>query len=513
MRSVSSAIWTLVLPVSCSPAPNCAAISRLRSVVIAAIAGHGSRRRRADGADGASSAASRRGDLARALHVAVHLLDQRAAASSKRRSPRRRARKSQAQLAAVEVAVEVEDVGLDQLAAAGLEGRAHADADGRRASTRRAEARVDAVPGAHERLVGDEVGGREAELAPALVAVHDLAAQLEAARPAGGWPRPPRRRAPGRGCGWRRRSRRRPRAAGARRCRKRASAAQQPRVALRLVAEAEVLADRDRRGAERADEHVVDELARPSARRSRRRTGSRSAPRTPSEATARPCARASSAAAACAAARPPTPGADRTSARCRSRRSPRGGRGARRRRCPTATLRSAAALDVGQASDLHGRKAYCASAACSSRGSGALERLRRARSAADRARRSPRGGGATASRTSNGPDRGAPAAPGSRRRRGRRSASARRCPEPHSIAKAGARQLAGVAPRPSRIAPELLEAVHGDDPLGHLEALAAARALVGALAADLHRRVAAAGAGAARRSAAAADRAAGGRCA
>ena len=78
------------------------------------------------------------------------------------------------------------------------------------------EARVDAVAGAGERLVGDEVGGREAELAPALVAVHDLAAQLETARPAGGSPRPPRRPARGRGCGSRRRSRRRPRAAGAR---------------------------------------------------------------------------------------------------------------------------------------------------------------------------------------------------------------------------------------------------------------------------------------------------------
>ncbi len=37
---------------------------------------------------------------------------------------------------------------------------------------------------------------------------------------------------------------------------------QQRRVALRLVPEAEVLADRHLRGAERADEHVVDELAR-----------------------------------------------------------------------------------------------------------------------------------------------------------------------------------------------------------------------------------------------------------
>ncbi len=42
MRSVSSAIWTLVAPVSFSLAPNLAAISRLRSVVIAVM---GSRER------------------------------------------------------------------------------------------------------------------------------------------------------------------------------------------------------------------------------------------------------------------------------------------------------------------------------------------------------------------------------------------------------------------------------------------------------------------------------------
>jgi len=39
MRSVSSATWTRVLPVSCSPEPNLAAISRLRYAVMAVIAG------------------------------------------------------------------------------------------------------------------------------------------------------------------------------------------------------------------------------------------------------------------------------------------------------------------------------------------------------------------------------------------------------------------------------------------------------------------------------------------
>ncbi len=39
MRSVSSAIWTLVEPVSRSLEPNFAAISRFRSVVIVATSG------------------------------------------------------------------------------------------------------------------------------------------------------------------------------------------------------------------------------------------------------------------------------------------------------------------------------------------------------------------------------------------------------------------------------------------------------------------------------------------
>ena len=83
----------------------------------------------------------------------------------------------EAQRAAVQVAVEVEQVGLDQLAPAGLEGRAHADAHRRRAAV--CEAGVHAVAGACERLLGDQVGGRKAQLAPALVAVHHLAAELE----------------------------------------------------------------------------------------------------------------------------------------------------------------------------------------------------------------------------------------------------------------------------------------------------------------------------------------------
>ena len=104
-------------------------------------------------------------------------------------------------------------------------------------------------------------------------------------------------------------------------------------VALRLVAEAEVLAHADVRGAERPDQHLVDELGRRARgellverdddelvdadplqqlrlaleRRQQRRRGVRRR-------------------------RSPT-GAGRTSARCRRRGSPRGGRGERRRTC------------------------------------------------------------------------------------------------------------------------------------------------------------------------------------
>ena len=45
-------------------------------------------------------------------------------------------------------------------------------------------------------------------------------------------------------------------------CEKRSSSASIRGIALGAVAEAEVLADRDVRGAERADEHLVDELPR-----------------------------------------------------------------------------------------------------------------------------------------------------------------------------------------------------------------------------------------------------------
>ena len=89
------------------------------------------------------------------------------------------------QLAVVEVAVEVEQVGLDEHAAPGHERRAHPDVGRGRPPAPlavlldRGAAGVDAVARVDERVLGHEVGGREAERAAALVAVLDRPAQLE----------------------------------------------------------------------------------------------------------------------------------------------------------------------------------------------------------------------------------------------------------------------------------------------------------------------------------------------
>src|SRR4051812_11766386 len=114
MRSVSSATCTLVEPVSCSPAPNWAAISRLRSVVIAVIGGH-------TVAERCGRRTSSQSDLARLRDVAMHLLDQRL---RRVKAPLATQTLDEAQLQrlAVDVAVEVQQVGLDQLPATGFEG-------------------------------------------------------------------------------------------------------------------------------------------------------------------------------------------------------------------------------------------------------------------------------------------------------------------------------------------------------------------------------------------------------
>src|SRR6202020_3291463 len=80
-----------------------------------------------------SAAGWRVDDLARALHVAVHLLDQRLGALEAP-LPAQALQELQSQRLVVEVALEVEDVGLYQLSPAGLECGSHADADGRSAT-------------------------------------------------------------------------------------------------------------------------------------------------------------------------------------------------------------------------------------------------------------------------------------------------------------------------------------------------------------------------------------------
>src|SRR3954467_9941269 len=123
-------------------------------------------------------------DGARGLDVAMHLVDEPldrveaplAAQPGEEGDP---------QLALVEVALEVEQESLDEHAAAGDEGRPHADAGRRRPPApltvllEGGAAGVDAVAGVDERVVGDEVGGRVAELAAALVAMDDASPQLE----------------------------------------------------------------------------------------------------------------------------------------------------------------------------------------------------------------------------------------------------------------------------------------------------------------------------------------------
>src|SRR5262249_25457772 len=118
-----------------------------------------------------------RGDhVAGALNVAVHLCDQvRRGAEAPLSAQALEELKAQA--AAVEVALKVDDERLDQLTPARLEGGTHAYAHGREAAV--AEACIDAVAGAHQRLVGDQVRRRETELAPAFIAVHHLALELE----------------------------------------------------------------------------------------------------------------------------------------------------------------------------------------------------------------------------------------------------------------------------------------------------------------------------------------------
>src|SRR3954466_7634618 len=166
MRCVSSATWTRVLPVSCSFSPNWETISCLRSAVRLM------RQRRVAGSPG---------DGAGLVDVRAHLLDERLDRVEALLAAQA-LEELEAQRLAVEVAVEVEQEGPDELAAAGLENRPPAHVSRPRGGAARRDRRpagVDAVPGRDVAVLRQEVRGREAELAAALVAVDDLADHRE----------------------------------------------------------------------------------------------------------------------------------------------------------------------------------------------------------------------------------------------------------------------------------------------------------------------------------------------
>src|SRR3954469_22976158 len=166
MRWVSSATWTRVLPVSCSFSPNWAMISRLRSRVSVM------RQRRVAG----SSC-----DRPSLVDVPAHLLDERLDRVEALLAAQP-FEELEAQRLAVDVGVEVEQERLDELAPPGHEHRPNPDVRGgrvRAAGGDRRAARVHAVAGRDEPVGGQQVRRGEAELAPALVAVDDLARDRE----------------------------------------------------------------------------------------------------------------------------------------------------------------------------------------------------------------------------------------------------------------------------------------------------------------------------------------------
>ena len=117
-------------------------------------------------------------DLARLGHVALHLLHERVHGLEALLAAHP-LQEGDAQRLAVEVALEVDQVRLDQQAAAGLEGGPHPHVHRGGVAVR--PGGVDAVAGSHEPVVGHEVGRGHAELAPAPVAAHDLALEQERA--------------------------------------------------------------------------------------------------------------------------------------------------------------------------------------------------------------------------------------------------------------------------------------------------------------------------------------------
>src|SRR3954447_10091376 len=202
-------------------------------------------------------------DRPRVLDVAAHLLHQRLDRFEALLPPQA-LEELHPQRRAVEVAVEVHEEGLDELAAAGDEHRAHADVRGgdvHGAVGGPRAAGVDAVAGDDVAIDGDEVGRREAQRAPALVAVGDLAGDREgSAQQLVGVLDRAAEHQPADVAGRHHLAVDLEQVHDA--CLEAAIAAQQLLAAGRLVAEAEVLPHADVLGVQRADEDVVDEALR-----------------------------------------------------------------------------------------------------------------------------------------------------------------------------------------------------------------------------------------------------------
>ena len=219
------------------------------------------------------------------------------------------------------------------------------------------------------------------------------------------------------------------------------------------------------RRAERADEHVVDELVGACARRTPRRRGSRSSPARPARRSARPCARASVSSLRRVLGRD-----HRDRVGVEGEHAVGAAITSRWPRCtpskvPTATLRARPRSTSGRRVTFTGAKPIRAAGERAPR----IARAPRARApiSGRLATAAPRGGGGDGVLDVEGADRRAPqlqavgvAEVGDQRAHiGARSAFDLR-----SAARGG-------SPGPSPCgAPELLEAVDRDDPLGHLEA-------------------------------------------
>ena len=212
---------------------------QVRAVLVAAgvdvAVDLGRRRLDPDRDDGGVARAARSGHVPRIRRASSQsraICSMRASTVSKRSSPRRRATKRTADPLVVEVAGEVEDVGLEQAGVGGLvEGRSAAEGDGGGqdlAVGPNEPAGVDAVGREQDRARDGDVGRREAEVpAPLVAVVHQARAPRGGVRAWRRPPRPRRRPAPG-GSPWTTPGRRRPWAARRRRpapCRARRSRA------------------------------------------------------------------------------------------------------------------------------------------------------------------------------------------------------------------------------------------------------------------------------------------------